>query len=297
MRADFSTIFSGTFRVWTENFGPLFAVYLVLALLVGGLSVAAAFLFYGIPYVSGGFLGVGGTAPTLADPLAYTGYELAIVIVSWLLGSLILGGVTDFAIRRHRGEAVPIMVSLNRGFSRVLSILGANLLVTVITSGVVLLWTVLITAGAFELIAGGVSAGALALLCGGVIALPFIFVLVIYLSIALSLYAPAIMVEGRHAVDSLGRSWSLTKGHKWSILGAAIIVGILLVLVDGAIVFVGALSGNWVVLLTATAIGGAITGPWITILLAVAYDLVVRSPQPTVWPPTMMPPPPAYPPQ
>ncbi len=297
VRADFSTIFSGTFRVWTENFPPLFAVYLVLGLLVGGLSVAAAFAIYGVPYVAGGFLGVGGTTPSLSDAAAYVAYQVAIVLIAWVVGSAVLGGVTDFAIRRHRGEAVPIMASMSRGFSRVLSIMGANLLVTVITSGVVLLWGVLLAVGALALVAGGVSAGGLALVCGGLVALPFVFVLVIYLWLALSLYAPTIMIEGKHAVDSLGRSWALTRGHKWSLLGAVLVVGILVVVVDGVIVFMGSIGGNWAVEVVATAIGAAVTASWIPILVAVAYDLIVRSPQPSMWPPAMMPPPPAYPPR
>lgn len=297
-QADFSNIFSGTFRVWTENFLPLFVVYLVLGLLVGVLSVASSVAFYGVPHVSGGFLGIGGTTPSATDAAAYVGYELVVILIGWILASAVIGGVTDFAIRRHRGESVPIMDSMNRGFQRLLSIMGANLLVTIITSGVVLLWSALLVMGALALVTGGATASALALVCGGLLLFPLVFVLVIYLTLALSLYAPAVMAEGKHAVDSLGRSWSLTRGHKWSILAAAIVVGILLVIIDGAIVFVGAIGGNWVVELIATAIGTAITGSWITILVAVAYDLIVRQPMPTMWPPTMTPMyPPMYPPR
>lgn len=299
MQANFSNMFSRTFQVWTENFLPLFVVYLVLGLVVGALSVAVAVAVFGVPLVAGGIPGLSpGATPSMADLMAYSGYEFVIVLIGWVLGSLVMGGVTDFAIRRHRGETVRIMDSMNRGFQRLLSLLGANLLMTIITSGVLVLWSILLIAGAFALIAGGSTAGAFALICGGLAAFPFIAVLVVYLILALSLYAPAIMAEGAHAVDSLGRSWSLTKGHKWSLLGAGIVLGILLIIIDGAIAFVGGIGGNWVVGLIATALATAITGSWFAILVSVAYDLIVHQPQPTMWPPTMTPAyPPMYPPR
>ncbi len=290
-------MFSGTFRVWSQNFLPLFVVYLLLGLATSGLSALVAFAIYGVPYAAGGFLGIGGTVPSATDILVYLGYTALTILISWVLGSIVIGGVTDFAVRHHRGERVPIMESMRRGFQRVLSIMGANLLVTIIISGVLLLWAGLLVVGAVSLVTGGTTAAGIALICGGLAALPFVAVFVIYLALALCLWTPAIMVEGAHAVNSLERSWSLTRGHKWSILGTAIVVGILLLIVDGAIVLAGSIGGNLVVETLAAAIGAAVTGSWFAILVAVAYDLIVRSPQPTMWPPTMTPTyPPAYPP-
>jgi len=292
-KADVSNMLSGTFDVWTKNFGPFFVVYLVLALVVGGLSLAGAYLILGVPFVGGSF--VTGTVPSTANLAAYVGYEIAVAIISWVLTSVVLGGVVDFSVRRYRGENVRITDSLSRGLQRVLSILGANLLVTVITLGVVLLWAVLLLLGAVALIASGGTAGGFAALCGALIAMPFVFVLVLYLVLALCLYAPAIMMENSHAIDSLGRSWALTKGRKWSIFAAGLVLGILLALIDGAIGFAGGLTGNPIVQLVATALATAITGAWFAILTSVAYDLIVKQPQPSAWPPTYAPP--GYPPR
>jgi len=120
-------------------------------------------------------------------------------------------------------------------------------------------------------------------------------VLIIYLYLALLLYAPAIMVEGASAVDSLGRSWNLTKGHKWSLFGASLVIGIIAALLSGAISLAGGLTGNLVVSVLATALATGVTGAWAAILAAVAYDLILREPRASLWPPAYMPP--SYPPR
>lgn len=291
-RANATGLLSGTFDVWVKNFGSFFLVYLVLALVTGGLSLAGSYLILGIPYVSGGTFSV--TVPSTAHLVAYVVYQIFVAIVSWVFTSMVLGGVVDLSVRSYRGENVRLKDSLSRGLQRVLSIMGANLLVTVITVGVILLWVVVLILGAFSLVATGGAAGGIAAVCGALVALPFVMILVVYLVIALSLYAPAVMMEGAHAVDSLGRSWNLTRGHKWSIFGAGLVLGILLVILTAIIDGVGVVTGNALIQLVTTALGTAITGAWFAILTSVAYELITKQPQPSVWPPTYTP---VYPPR
>ncbi len=293
-RADFSNIFSGTFDVWIRNMGPLFLVYLVVSLVTGSLSVIGSILLLNVPYISGGLGGISFTAPSAVDIAAFVVWEFLTVLIGLLITSAVIGGVTDFGVRQFRGERVTIMDSLRRGFERLLSVLGANILVTLITVGVILVPFAVLVAGALTV---GANPAGIALICGALIALPFLAVLVLYLVIALSLYAPAIMMENKHAVDSLYRSWDLTKGHKWSIFAAGLVVGILAALIGGVVGFVAALSGNAIVEVVVTAIAAGITGSWYTILAAVAYDLIVRSPPPQAWIPPYTPaPPPVVPP-
>lgn len=293
-KVDFSTLLSGTFDVWVKNFGSFFLVYLLLSLVTNGLNLVGAYLILKIPYVGGGTIPIT-TAPTTSDLLAYVGYQVLVAIISLIFGSIVLGGVVDFSIRRYRGENVRLMDSMSKGLQRVLSILGANLLVSLVAVGVILLWAVLLIFGVVALVATGGTAGGLAALCGALIAFPFILVLVLYLVLALCLYAPVIMAEGAHAVDSLHRSWALTKGRKWSIFGAGLVLFIVTIIIGAIVGGIGALTGNPIVSLVATALATAITGAWITILTAVAYDRIVKQPQPSVWPPTYGPAP--YPPR
>ncbi len=293
-RADFSNMFSGTFDVWIRNIGPLFLVYLILNLITGSLSVIGSILLLGVPYTAGGIGGISFIAPSAVDLLAFVAWEFLTVLVSLLITSAVIGGVTDFGVRQYRGERVSIMDALRRGFERLLSVLGANILVTLITVGVILVPFAVLVAGALTI---GASPAGIALICGAVIALPFLAVLVLYLVIALSLYAPAIMMENKHAVDSLYRSWDLTKGHKWSIFATGLVVGILAAIIGGVAGFVAVLSGNAIVEVVVTAIVAGITGSWYTVLAAVAYDLIVRAPAPQPWVPPYAPaPPPVVPP-
>ncbi len=287
-RADASNLISGTFDVWSRNFGSYFLVYLVLALFTGGLSLAGSYIILGVVYVpSGSFFQ---SIPTTLSLRAYVAYQIVVGIVSWILGSMVLGGVVDFSVRRYRGENVRIADSLSRGLQRFSSILGANLLVTVITLGVVILWVVVLLLGALSLLTTGGTAGGIAAVGGALVAMPFVLFFVLYINIALALYAPAVMMEGQRAVDSLGRSWNLTRGHRWSLFGSGLVFFILAALIDGAIGFLGALAGNDAVLLVAIALGTAITGAWFAILTSVAYDLITKMPQPSIWPPTYTPP-------
>lgn len=290
-RATFSDMFSGVMDVWTKHFVEFFVVYLVLTLVTSGLSLLGSILLLHVPISAGGFGGISFTSPTGVDIAAFIGYEFVVIVIGLVLGSIVLGGVTDFSVRAYRGEPVRLEDSLRRGIQRFLSILGANLLVTLITVGVVFIPILLL----FVFVLGGVSTASIALLCGVLLAFPFLLVLIIYLYLALLLYAPAIMVEGATAVDSLGRSWNLTKGHKWSLFGASLVIGIIAALLSGAISLAGGLTGNLVVSVLATALATGVTGAWAAILAAVAYDLIVREPRASLWPPAYMPP--SYPPR
>src|SRR6266566_1548289 len=132
------------------------------------------------------------------------------------------------------------------------------------------------TFGVGAIIPGTSSGTGIALICGLAGALVLGGILAIYVSVALSLYAPAIMIEGVGAVDGLKRSWALTKGHRLSLFGASFVVGLLSAVVTGAITFPAGLPGLWLVSLVARALASAIVVPWAVILAAVAYDLILR---------------------
>lgn len=287
-RADVSSLLSGTFDVWVKHFSPFFLVYLVLGLATGGLSLAGSYLILGVPLVSSGAFSL--VVPSTASLAAYVAYEVVVAIISWVITSAVVGGVVDFSVRSYRGENVRLTESLSRGLQRVLSIMGANLLVTLITVGVIIVWAAALVLGVVSLATTGGAAGGIAAVCGALIALPFVLFFVLYLVIALCLFAPAIMMEGAHAVDSLGRSWHLTRGHKWSIFGAGLVLFILVAIVAGIGEAAGTLSGNAAVAVVVVALATAITGAWFTILTSVAYDLITKQPQPSVWPPTYAPP-------
>lgn len=281
-RATVATILSGTFGVWTRNFPSFFLVYLVLGAILSLLGAALSFALLGT-LEAGGFSPIPGTPTTPAANLVLIiVYIVAAAIVSAILTSVVTGGMTEFAVRRLRGEPMSVRRAIERGLEKFLSVLGANLLLTLIVIGLVTVPLLFLVSSTFGFTAPGglISGGSLAALCGSLIAIIVGGVVALYLYVSMILYAPFIMMENARAVEGLSRSWRVTKGYWWSLFGSILVTGILVLIVGVAITVPAAPTGFPVVALVASALGTAIVGPWIVILAGVTYDQITR-PVPT----------------
>ncbi|TLZ82413.1 MAG: hypothetical protein E6K03_07245 [Methanobacteriota archaeon] len=261
-KATFSDMLSGLFDVWTKNF------------LFGNVSLGRG--FGGLPATS---------FPTVNFGLVLL-YAIATFVVSAILTSIVTGAMTEYAVRRYRGEPMTVEQALRRGLARFPSILGANILLGLILFGLVTVPLLLILVA---LVAGlsGTGGGAVALLCGGVILFLVLGVLAIFLYVSLVLYAPPIMMENASAVGGLSSSWQMTRGHRWSLLGAILVSSLLAGAISAAIsvpLTLATLAGDPIVTgfvsVVSSALASALVGSWIVILVAVAYDLIVRRPAP-----------------
>lgn len=288
------------FDVWTKGFRDFFLVFLVLGLVNGLLGILLGFAIFGVfsappsgivPTVSG---------PTAANIANVILFLLLAAIGGVIINSIVIGGMVYYSVRRFRGEAVTLEAALRKGLEKFLSILGANLLLSVLVFGVVFIPLLLLLPLAFS---GGTidPTSAIATVCGALALLVVGGVIALYLSVAMSLYAPAIVVENTNAIGGLARSWRLTKGHWWSLFGAIVIAGILGGIISVAISVPAAFVGNPVVSVVASALAFGIVGAWSSIVAAVAYDLIVRHPTfvpqaaPPYYPGPAMGPPPAAP--
>jgi len=276
---------SGLFDVWTKNFLPFFVVYLALGAATGALGAVVSYAIFGTVSLGGGFFGV----PTTTLPTVDFGLLILSLIatfaISAILTSIVSGAMTEYAVRRYRGEPMTVEQAFRRGLQRFLSILGANILLGLLILGLVTLPFLLILVA---LVAGlGGATSAVALLCGGLVLLVVLGVLALFLYVSLVLYTPAIMMENESAVGGLSRSWQMTRGHRWSLFGAILVTFILAGVITAAISFplnlVGSVGGPIVaafVSVVSSALVSAFVGSWIVILVAVAYDLLVRRPTP-----------------
>jgi len=283
-RATFSDMLSGLFDVWSKNFFPFFVVYLVLGGATGALSAVVSIAIFGTVSLGGGLFGVPATPQTVDFGLLILSLVATFAITA-ILGSIVTGAMTEYAVRRYRGEPMTVGQALRRGLQRFLSILGANILLGLILLGLVTLPAALILV-AFVAGLGGAS-GAIALLCGGLIAFVVLGVLAVFLYVSLVLYAPAIMMENASAVGGLSKSWRMTRGHRWSLFGAilvtAILAGIISLAISIPLGLVGSAGGPIVaafVSVVSAALVSAFVGSWTVILVAVAYALLVRQPTP-----------------
>src|SRR5256712_8777776 len=236
-RATVGSILGSMFDVWSKNFLNFFVVFLILSLITGTLGAVLTYAVFGTFDPGGGF--VPGSPPPSAlnvDVATLLLYGIAAVVISAIIGSIITGGMTEYAVRRHRGESMTLQQALRRGLDKFLSILGANILVPLIIFGLVLTPLLLILpAAAAE--ASGNPSGALALICGLLIGLIVGGFVAIFVYIACSLYPPAIMMENESAIGGLSRSCAITKGYRLSLFGAILIAIILAAIISAAISF------------------------------------------------------------
>ena len=274
-RATVSDMMSGMFRVWSKNFVNFFTVYIVLALATGVFQAVFELAILGSFVAGGGFL-PGPSAPLAAGPTAIILFAIASLFLSVILTSIVTGGMTEYAVRRFRGESMTLQDALQRGVKRFPSILGATLLLYLIVFGLVLSPILLF----FPVVVSGAGdpsrvIGALCLLLLGVVVGS---VVALWLYVSLSLYAPAIMMEGANAFGGLSRSWRITQGHRWSLFGAILLTQLILLAITVFIVSPTTLARNPIATIAAGAIASGIVGPWLVILSAVAYDLILRGP-------------------
>jgi len=276
---------SGLFDVWTKNFLPFFVVYLALGAATGALSVLVSFAIFRTVYLGGGFAGVPATTIPAVNLGLLLLYVISTFVVSVILTSIVTGAMTEYAVRRYRGEPMTVEHALRRGLERFLSILGANLLLGLIILGLVTLPFLLILVALVAGVSGGT--GVILLLCGGLILFVVLGVFAVFLYVSLSLYAPAIMMENASAVGGLSRSWRMTRGHRWSLFAAILVTSLLAGVISAAIslpLTLTSLLGEPIVSafvsIVSSALVTALVGPWIVILVAVAYELIVRRPAP-----------------
>jgi hypothetical protein len=271
-RAKAGTMIGDTVHVWATKFIDFFLMFLLFGLLNAAAYLSISFALTGVPLGSGGF----GVPAVGSGPAALPVAVLSIAaggIVSAVLGALFTGAASYMAIRAHRNSPVGLKAALSEGAKRLLSLLGAGILVGLLVLGLFLVPLAVILAGFVTLDFLLVGLGFLI----WIVAAP----LVIFLVLSLALYAPVIMVEGSSAVDSLRKSWAYMRGRRLSLFGAGIVIW-LLAGVIGFVVGLGAfafvLSRNVVIFIAGTYVTSvfatALSGSLLTILAAVTYSLI-----------------------
>src|SRR2546422_8988753 len=89
-------------------------------------SVVLSFAILGTVFVGGGF----GRLPPTSLPTLNLGrlllYAVAAFVLSAILTSIVTGAMTEYAVRRYRGEPMTVEQALRRGLTRFPSILGAH---------------------------------------------------------------------------------------------------------------------------------------------------------------------------
>jgi hypothetical protein len=143
----------------------------------------------------------------------------AMVVIALFLGSICVGGLSLVGSAAVYGDVVETRGIVRRAFDRALDAVAANLLVLLLLS----IGPVLVGIAAAAASVASSSLGFAVLVFGSILV---IAPTVIYVGVHLVLAVPVVMREGRGAVDSLRRSWSLVKGAWLWVLGILVALGI-----------------------------------------------------------------------
>ncbi len=281
------------YQLWHPVFLTFFVVFLVLALVNNLIAALLAYALLGTFEIGAGVLpGVPSAVLPSVSLWNLILFALLAVIEGIIINSIVVGGMTEYAVRRHRGEKMSLDRALRRGLEKFPSIFGAALLLGLLTFGLVLL-PLLVLIPSISL-GGPSSSAAIVAICGSLIGFVIGGIVALYVTIAMSLYAPAIMIEDTNAIGGLSRSWRLTKRRWWTLFGAFFVAGILVLLITLALILPVGIFRNTIASMIASSVASALVGAWFLILAAVAYDLLVR--QPSAAAPTYYPAPPIAPP-
>lgn len=182
--------------------------------------------------------------------IAYYGLTLLLGLVQVLIIQQLISGALATAISRsYLGQEVTLLGSYRFGLGRLLSLIGASLLLTVITLAATLLIACPFGIALGLGMAGGSDRGTgviVVLVLGVIGAVVLLFALSIAIFVRFLLTTQTIVLEGQNAVGGLRRSWQLVKGSFWRVIGTvalmAVITWLIMIIfsVPGSLLIVGA---------------------------------------------------------
>ena len=250
---------------WAPALLTAISVVPIFLLLAGMPGMSGAGGFGTSPFGTGGF----GTRPTLetqAEIEAYFRTFLPIFVVSVVV-SIVLAPIS-IALAYRLGKQFANGEAASPFGPGLIDLVWRFLLQTLAFVGLSLCG-LLVVAVVF-LIAALTGKGVLVLLA-------FIawFVAVLFFVVRLAI-APALLVSGAGPIESIQRSWQMTKGHAWTVLRwlivAAAIVGIAASAISSVVSVVFGTVGLY---LLGSVIGAVITGPF-TVVNAIVLVLLAR---------------------
>lgn len=167
--------------------------------------------------------------------------SLVVLLIGVLITQVLTGAISRAAAGSLVGETPTPGDAFSYGFHRLWSIVLIGLLVALIVAG-----------------------GFILLIIPGII-----------FAVKLSVSIPALIVENRRGTDAISRSWNLTTGQFWHVLGTWIVAYIIAIIVSGILTALG--GDNWFVRGILASIASVITTPFVALVTVLIYlDLRVR---------------------
>ncbi|GAF63175.1 hypothetical protein BTS2_0066 [Bacillus sp. TS-2] len=277
----FGEILDQTFRITKSHFSSFFLIVLIL---VGPFLLLEALvnLAYGVSFFRETVEG-NGVLERMMNRLALNEDYTELAQNSWIsliqLISFIMYPVAQAAIifgvfHLKNGESFSTGSLIKKSFSRFWSLIGSSILYFLMVIGIIILPFIIffsITAMIF-----GMAESA---------AFIIIFFLLVFIGFAVgigylltrwSMYLAAVAIE--REAPGFGRSWRLTKGNGWRVLGLIIVVALISTIVIGGIeMSFSAFLGNSVVMqLIISALSLVLTMIMSILIAVIFFDLKIR---------------------
>ncbi|WP_219464251.1 glycerophosphoryl diester phosphodiesterase membrane domain-containing protein [Nonomuraea rhizosphaerae] len=249
-----------------------------------GLSAIAA-LLTAIPIAIGQAFVFDSMSATLANPaaadeadlsgmyggvVAQYGGLIVSYVVSFVVVTLLTGLLTRILGRAVFGGKITAAEAWQLTKSRLPALFGVvglmALMVVIPLAVFVLLIAALIAAGVGDGSSGQVGVIIAVTLLLGVLYLAYALVIQTRFAFA----APAVVLEGRGAIDALKRSWNLVSGDFWRVLGILILTQLLVGFIAGFLEIPFSLAGTFLGILGAGSVGSAVVA---TVLIAIGGTL------------------------
>lgn len=175
------------------------------------------------------------------DPAAYSAGDVVFMIISFVLTYILIGALVYGTVQHLGGQRPTLGSIISRGLATVVPVIVIALLLSIVIGiGFVLL------------------------------IVPGIFLIVVY-----SVVVPAAVVERPGIIGSFKRSWELTKGYRWPVLGILLVLVVILFILSfvvGAVGGVVAFSTNdFTLLIVINYIVSALSGALMSVAVAVTY--------------------------
>lgn len=244
-----SDLLDGIFWVYRKGFFTFLGAVALISLPFAVVQAIFNFLFYEtLPTGSAG-LGATINEAAMLFPL------LLILLVGLLQGfiaqPIMFGAVVWTTAQHMQGNPISIRTAYDYGSSRMFSMIGVTLLMTLLVFAVLVVPMLLVGCGIFLL--GSSFASAMessgdssvwaVLLIVLVVGVLFLLIMAVWVFLGMRFLftAQAVVLEGTGPIGAFKRSWGLTRDSFWRVFGITLLVGLLITLVS-VVVSVG-LSG------------------------------------------------------
>lgn len=238
-------IISGAFESLRANPRAMFLPSLIVLTATGALSavlnyLGASFLLSRVDdLLNSSDVRISGILPVFMGSFA----SQMVGALLTALATTILTGLLIVAVSRSvLGRIATPGEVWERTRGRILPLIGQTLLITLITviadAIIVVIGVVLIVIIAASVTGPDPGAGAVVITLLAALALTVIvFIAAAFLVVRLSLAPAALMLENTGVVEGIGRSWALTRGSFWRVLGILVLAGLITGLVTGTLSF------------------------------------------------------------